>query len=270
MFDLEHFIPDRHERYARRMRKKLLLTGVAIPTGLALLLGVEVMLAVRGAQLPETEPFDLSGMIGDEPGKPLRFAWIGDSVSAGVGASEAGTTFPHLVADALDRPAQLHVFALSGARTSGALADQVPKVLALDPPPDVVVVEIGANDVIHLTGTATFRLSYDLLLEQVRRVGASHVLALGLPAFGATPRFLQPLRALVGWRADRLDREVQESASEHGVTYVDIAGRTGPRFEANPEGTHADDDFHPNDAGYRLWAEAVLRVLRPLLARAQG
>ena len=249
------------------MRRHLLLAAVAIPAGLALLLGAEVLLAFRGPDLPDAAPFDLSGMVGDAGGAPLRIAWIGDSVAAGVGASHPESTLPHLVAAALDRPVTLDVFAVSGERAAGALADQVPKVLALEPRPDVVVVEIGANDVTHLTGSMEFRLTYELILERVMRAGAAHALALGMPAFGTTPRFLQPLRAIVGWRAGRLDLQVRAAALARGATYVDIAAVTGPRFGDDPERYHAADDFHPSDAGYRLWAEAVLGALGPLLGQ---
>jgi lysophospholipase L1-like esterase len=39
--------------------------------------------------------------------------------------------------------------------------------------------------------------------------------------------------------------------------YVDIAGKTGPAFRAHPTTYFARDRFHPNDAGYGLWAKAV-------------
>ncbi|HVM12340.1 MAG TPA: GDSL-type esterase/lipase family protein, partial [Actinomycetota bacterium] len=157
-----------------------------------------------------------------------------------------------------------------GARVSGALADQVPLVEALDPPPDVIVTEIGANDAIRLTGGRRFRRDYDRLLERVDALGARHVVCLGLPSFSSTPRFLQPLRAIIAWRARVLDAEVRASAAEHGAHYVDIAAATEPAFDADPEGTHAADDFHPNDAGYRAWARAVLSVLRPLVTGSSG
>ena len=239
------------------MRRKLLVIAVAIPVGLALLLGAEVLLALRGPDLPERDPFELSGTVGSGDGPALRIAWIGDSVAAGVGASGPEATVPHLVAEGLGRPVHLDVFAVSGERAAGALEEQVPKVLALDPPPDVVVVEIGANDVIHLTRSLEFRLTYELILERVSSTGAT-VFALGMPAFGTATRFLQPLRAIVGWRSSRLDQQVRAAAREHGAEYVDIAGSTSAAFGDDPQRYYASDDFHPSDAGYRGWADAVL------------
>lgn len=245
--------------------RRAVLAAAAIPAGAVLLLGTEVLLAINGPSLEPREPFDLSGSVGTgSEGGELRMAWIGDSVSAGVGASGPEATVPRLVAATLGRPVRLDVFATSGERVAGALAEKVPLLQALPDPPDVIVVQIGGNDVTHLTGRDDFRQSYARLLDGAGGVGARHVLALGIPAFGTSPRFLQPLRALVGWRGRQLDEEIREVAAASGATYVDVAGSTGEEFGEDPDRYHAADDFHPSDAGYRLWAEAVLRALEDL------
>lgn len=236
-----------------------------MPTGLVLVLGAEVLLAINGPSLEPAEPYDLSGLVGSAAGGDvLRMAWIGDSVSAGVGASRPDSTLPRLVAAELGRPVHLDVFATSGARVAGALTGQAPRVESLPDAPDVVVVQVGANDVTHLTGLDDFRSDYEALLERAASTGADHVLALGIPAFGTSPRFLQPLRAIVGWRGRQLDREIREAVAGTGATYVDVAGGTGSAFGEDPDLYYADDDFHPSDEGYVLWAEAVLGALERL------
>lgn len=90
-----------------------------------------------------------------------------------------------------------------------------------------------------------------------------HVIVLGMPAFGTAPRFLQPLRWIVGWRSRRLDAVVRRAAATHRARYVDIAGATGSAFGKHPERYYAADGFHPSDAGYELWARAVLESLPP-------
>lgn len=247
------------------MSRRALLIA-AVPTGAVLLLGAEILLAVNGPQLPARDPFELSGLVdpvGSE-GEPFHMVWIGDSISSGVGASGPEATLPLLVADALERRVLLDVYAVSGERVEDALAEQVPRLATLATSPDVVVVEIGANDVTHLTGLDDFRVAYGEILERAAATGARHVLALGIPAFGTAPRFLQPLRAIVGWRGERLDAEVRTTAAAKGATYVDIAGQTAGPFEDDPDRYYADDDFHPSDAGYRLWAAAVLGGLERL------
>ena len=242
--------------------RRAAIAAAALPSGLALVLGLEVLHAITGPDLPPAEPFEVGGRAGPpSEAESLRMAWIGDSITAGVGASGRDAALPRLVASVVDVPLDLFVFAESGGQAAGALRDQVPRVTALVPVPDVIVVEVGANDVTHLTGRETFAATYDRILDRITNAGALHVLALGIPAFGTSPRFLQPLRAIVGYRGRQLDEEIRIAAKAHGVTYVDIAGSTGKAFGANPDRYYAKDDFHPSDAGYELWARAVLEAL---------
>ena len=241
--------------------KGIAVTAAAVPIGLAVVLGAEVLIAINGRELEPRDPFELSRSVGEGGQAPLRIAWIGDSISAGVGASDVGSTVPHVVARRLGRPVDVDVFAISGARVADALELQVPRLAALRPRPDVIVVEIGANDVTHLTSRGDFRRDYGAVLDAALATGAKHVLALGIPAFGTTPRFLQPLRAIVGWRGRRLDQEIRAAAGARHVVYVDIAGATEAPFAADPERHYAADDFHPSDEGYLLWADAVVEAL---------
>jgi lysophospholipase L1-like esterase len=225
----------------------------ALVAGAAIVLIVEIQVARAGSRLPELE------LVLDRTGAGRRLVWLGDSTAAGVGASGSSGGLPSQVADGLSRPdASVSVLAVSGARAADVLADQVPKVAGLRP--DLVLISVGANDTIHFTGRGTFRETYE---EVVRTLpGGVPVVLLGVPDMGAIPRFLQPLRAVSGWRGRRIDAEVRRVAADTGAVYVDIAGPTGPAFRRHPARYFAADDFHPGDAGYGLWADAVLRVLR--------
>lgn len=186
--------------------------------------------------------------------------WLGDSTAAGVGAGRPGGALPRQVASRLERPVQLTVLARSGATVEDVIANQLPKVASLDP--DVVVISVGANDVVHLTSKDSFASRYRRLLD---RLGAVPVIALGVPDMGAPPRFAQPLRAIAGWRGRSLDEEIREEvAGRVGASYVDIAGRTGPLMRRYPDRYFALDEYHPNEAGYGLWADAVLEAARSL------
>jgi lysophospholipase L1-like esterase len=185
--------------------------------------------------------------------------WLGDSTAAGVGASVSSKALASQVEDGLGLPgASLAVLAVSGARVADVLAEQVPRVAAAHP--DLVLISVGANDTVHLTGRGAFRRTYERVVRALP-VGVPVVL-LGVPDMGAIPRFAQPLRAVSGWRGRHLDAEVRNVAAATGAVYADIASPTGPPFRRDPERYFAADDFHPDDAGYGLWADAVLRVLR--------
>ncbi len=240
-------------RGGARLARRTGLGVAAVVAGTVAVLLIEIQLARGGSRLPERE------LVLDRPGTGRPVVWLGDSTAAGVGASTPGGALPSQVADGLDAAdGSVTVLAVSGARVADVLGDQVPKVAALSP--ELVLISVGANDTIHLTGSGTFRRTYE---DVVRALPSGvPVVLLGVPDMGAITRFHQPLRAIAGWRGRRLDAEIRKVAAGTGAVYADIAGPTGPQFRRDPGRYFAADDFHPGDDGYGLWADAVLRVLR--------
>jgi lysophospholipase L1-like esterase len=237
----------------RVLARRAVSATLASAVGLAVVVAVEIQLARSGDRLPALK------LVLDRPGSGPRVVWLGDSTAAGEGASSAEGAVPSQVQDGLGMPdASLAVAAMSGARAADVLAGQVPLVAGLHP--DLVLISVGANDTIHFTGRGDFRRAYEAL---VRALPAGvPVVLLGVPDMGAIARFAQPLRAMAGRRGRHLDAEVRRVATVTGAVYADIAGPTGPAFRRDPRRYFAADDFHPSDAGYGLWADAVLKVLR--------
>lgn len=232
-----------------RTRRLVVATAVGLPLVAAAVLGVEIELARRAENLDEVE-------LSYPDAGSTHAVWIGDSTAYGVGVVRGSAAVASLVADARDE--RVTNLAVSGATLSDVLVDQVPQVAAEQP--DIVYVSAGANDVTHLTGTDSFRRDYARLLDGLPP--GIPVVVLGVPDMGAPPRLLQPLRAIAGLRGRQLDDLVRAAArTRDDATYVDIAGPTGPRFRADPDRFFADDGYHPNAAGYRLWADAVLATV---------
>jgi lysophospholipase L1-like esterase len=232
----------------------------AVPVAAMAVLLIEVQLARTGPELPDERPLEHDGRIGG-PGPALRMVWLGDSTAAGVGATDADLALPRRVALALDRPVDLTSLAVSGARVADVVADQVPALVELDP--DVVLVSVGANDVVHLTSRGRFRAVYEEVLAAVP--DSALLVLLGVPDMGAPPRLAQPLRALTGARGRQLEAVSQAVAEGAGAVYVDIAAATGPTMRSEPGRYFAADRYHPSDDGYGLWADAVLDQLAPQL-----
>lgn len=245
----------------RRGVRRAVIGVVFAPVAVAAVLAVEVQLARSGPDLPDDAPLDHDGRLGG-PGAALRMVWLGDSTAAGVGASSVASALPRLVGQALDRPVEVRSLAVSGDRIADVLLDQAPRVGALDP--DVVLVSVGANDVVHLTSTGDFRAGLRTLLRSVP--SGAMVVLLGVPDMGAPDRFLQPLRGIAGFRGRQLEEVARSVADEQGAVYVDIAGQTGPTMRSDRDRYFAVDRYHPSDDGYGLWAAAVLQVLEPALA----
>lgn len=246
---------------------RLLRRAATISTGVVVAatatLGIEAFIASRVERLDPHDPALIGGRIGDG-GDPLRIAWLGDSTGDGVGASSPAAALPRQVAASLNRAIDLQVLATSGATAADVLREQVPRLAAARA--EWVVVCVGGNDVTHLTSATAFRSSLDRILDAARATNPQRIVVVGIGEFAATPLLAQPLRAIAGRRADRLDREVRAAARSAGAVYVDIIQATGPSFVADPAGLHARDGFHPNDRGYRLWSDAIVGAIR----RADG
>lgn len=241
-------------------RRLLLALPVLVIAGGAAVLAVEIQLARWGRGLPELESVDQDGRVGG-PGPAVSIVWLGDSTAAGVGASGPDGTLPLIVARRLDRPVDLTVLAESGARVGDVLDDQVPAVAGLAP--DLVVISVGSNDVSHLTRAGDFRSRYTDMLD--RLPGDTAAVLLGVPDMGSITRLAQPLRFVTGVRGGTLDAELADLARDRGLAYVDIAGEAGPSFRDDPDRYLAADQYHPSDAGYRLWADAAEPAVREAL-----
>jgi acyl-CoA thioesterase-1 len=242
---------------------------LAMLVTVAVVLGSEVWLAARGPHPvdPPAPPDDLPVGAPSDNGSPVAsVVWLGDSTAAGVGASGLAGTLPAQVAAQLAQPIRLTVLARSGARVADVLKSQLPAVARMHP--TEVFVSVGANDATHLTRRSSFRRDYGRILAGLPSSVVAIVL-LGVPDMGAPPRLLQPLRAIAGWRGRALATDIRQLAGGRHAIYVDIAGGTGPAFRRQPSTYFSSDHYHPNDAGYRLWAAVVGAAMqRPAVAPA--
>jgi len=226
--------------------------------GGAAFVGFSFVRARRVAPLDAYPGELIGGAIGSGE-KPLRVAWIGDSTGAGVGASHVDHVLPRRIMSGLDLFVDLHVLAVSGARTQAALVQQLPAVRALKP--DWVFVAIGSNDVFHMTPRRRFRREFAALLSGIAALQPARIVVLGLGHFGKTIAIPQPVRALAGARGVRFDADIREVVARHGALYVDLRILARGATRADLVRTHARDRFHPSDDGYAMWADATIETL---------
>jgi lysophospholipase L1-like esterase len=239
------------------------------------LLWVEVTVAGNGVKLDERDPATIDAHIDGattEPRSPadasapggagaLRIVWFGDSLAAGVGTSSPDGAVARQVARRLGRPVDVEVLAVSGARIADVVDQQLPRLSGV---PDMAIISVGANDVTHLTSLDQFRERYEQFFARLSPT--TIVVVLGVPDMGSATRLAQPLRALAGVRGNQLDVVAHDLAREHSAAYVNIAAQTGPSFRADPDRFFAADHYHPSDAGYGVWADAIVPVLQWKLA----
>jgi lysophospholipase L1-like esterase len=185
-------------------------------------------------------------------GGNIDLLWIGDSITdwwARAGQPVWNQYFASL------RPAN---FGIAGDRTQGVLW-RVQNGELEGFQAKLVVLMLGTNN-INRNPNAEIAEGNRLIVEEIRRRQPhAKVLVLGVFPRGADPG--NPFRASI--------REINEHLARlhdgENVFYMDI----GDRFLA-PDGTLTaevmPDGLHPNENGYRIWAEAVHGRILELMA----
>lgn len=225
----------------------LLTTGVLAGLGWQRVQAKRVSVAEGRVRLNEALPvhskwwWDLAKNPGD-----LLYVAIGDSAAQGIGASAPRNSYVGVIADHLravtGRTVRVVNLSVSGATVALAVADQLPRFATLQP--DIVTVSIGANDI-----AAFDRDRFRAGLRAVFAAVPDHAIVADLPYF-----FLPWNERLVA----EGNRILREEASARGLEVVPLHETMRREGLRGIFTQFAEDLFHPNDHGYRVWASAFL------------
>ncbi len=206
------------------------------------------------------------GSYGSEYAGPvIRLAVLGDSNALGVGSSQRSQTIPALLARGLSaraaRPVTLDNVAASGAESR----DLALQLGGLAGSPDITVILIGGNDVMHMRSIPA---SAALLAAAIRRLQSqgSQVVVGTCPDMGTIQALVPPLRYIGGWYSRVLAVAQTFVVLRVGGRAVAIGGMLGPQFLDNPGQMFATDHFHSSPLGYARAA----RLLLPSVCAAAG
>lgn len=174
----------------------------------------------------------------DDPAPGPVWAVLGDSTGQGVGASAHDRGYVGLLARRLPE-LRVRNLAVSGARISDVIGDQLPRLADLEP--SLVTCAVGANDLLRT--------------RSVESIAAGlHELLAALPPGAVVATLPRGIRERA---AERLNDLIWAGAPARGLRVADVWASTGPPWR----GKYASDGFHPSDRGYADWAAAFLEVL---------
>lgn len=186
-----------------------------------------------------------------QPANPaLRMLVVGDSTAVGTGASAPDRSVAGLIGRAHPR------LAIENRATDGARAADVLQQLQRGGTFDLVLVQVGGNDVIRLTGAGSLQADLDSVAAQARRLSPKVVL---MPCgnVGNAPFFYAPVSWWMTDRSRTLHRAVRAAAAAHGAVYVNLFHeREDDPFVRDPS-LNASDGLHPGDRGYALWWQTL-------------
>ncbi|WP_209426581.1 SGNH/GDSL hydrolase family protein [Pararhodobacter sp. SW119] len=225
---------------------RLLLSPLFLAQGLAV--------RHRASRLPEAEGAR-AGVVGDGP--VLRLLVLGDSSAAGVGVAHQDEALAGQLGRALaaDFTVQWQLHARIGATT----ASTIENLRRIQPSSfDAAVVALGVNDVARQVPLARWRSRQEALTELLRaRFGVRRIYLSGVPPMGRFPLLPDPLRTMLGARAEAFDAQL--AAHVRGRLYL----RHLP-FDSSllDPAMMAEDGFHPGPAIYRHWGETVATAIR--------
>jgi acyl-CoA thioesterase I len=196
-------------------------------------------------------------------GRELVYVVLGDSTTAGVGGTyDLGIAVSTTRELARRHRVTMTNLGVSGARIRDVRRLQLPHAERLHP--DVVLLSVGANDVVHLTRIGAMRNDLREIVERLRRANPNvKIVITGSPDMGSLPRIPRLLRGIASWRTKQVNRMFVPAAKDLDLIFAPIAEKTGPLFRKD-RSLLAADRFHPNDRGYATW----IPVLNDALAAA--
>lgn len=205
----------------------------------------------------------------DAPGL-VRLVVLGDSLAAGLGATRPVHTPGARLARALARRSRRPVHLRTVARVGAESADLDRQVRRLGPHarPDLALVIVGGNDVLHRVPPARSASELRACVDALRARGAQVVVG-ACPDLGALRHVPQPLRTWASLASRRTAAaQVRALAGHDGVQVVHLAAEVGPFFVADPDRLLALDRFHPSSLGYRRVARVLMPAVGDALAAA--
>jgi acyl-CoA thioesterase I len=175
----------------------------------------------------------------------LIYVALGDSTAQGIGASEPYNSYVGVFARKIEESTgkKVRVINLSkiGARTDDVIGRQLHEFKSLKLKPDVLTMAIGTNDIYHATSQEDIASS---MISILRQLPANSIVA-------EIPYLMWDDKNAAG---SFINDAIHQYAKNGRI-------KVAPLYEISKEhhwdwSTYAFDFFHPNNKGYRNWAEA--------------
>lgn len=179
-----------------------------------------------------------------------RMVVYGHSMPTGGGASDASLGYAEVAAE----ESGLQLLNRADGKTLAGMAARAMGTFFAARPSDVVVIHTGMNDIIR-RGDDAAAMGRDAIERMLSRSADAALVVLLLecrpPSWEGTPTGRDREVARELWN----DMLVDEAAAAGGVVVIDSCATWDPELNVDP------GEYHPNDAGHVLIAEALVASL---------
>lgn len=183
-----------------------------------------------------------------EPGGIVYVA-LGDSAAQGIGASSPERGYVQVVAKEVatrsNTPVQIINLSKSGARLKDVLEEQIPKMKTYKP--DLVTVSIGANNI-----PAYHEDQFEKKMNAICKLLPEKSIIATIPYFMHGQANIDAIQA---------SGVVRTCARQNNLIVAPLYASMEQRGWKAMFTDYAADWFHPNDRGYKVWADAFVEVL---------
>jgi len=181
----------------------------------------------------------------------FTYVALGNSAAQGIGASKPELGYVGLLAQhiqqATGKTVRIVNLSVTGAKIEDVLKSQIPQLKHYKP--DLITVEIGANDVVNYNAS-NFRAQYDKLAAAL----PSGSVITNIPYFGG--------RIRANDKAVEASRYIGEAVRKYNLQLVDLQTETKKKQSIF---NYSADLFHPSNRAYRIWEAAFWKVIKPLV-----
>lgn len=196
------------------------------------------------------------GVIGGErDAAPLSLLTVGESPVAGVGVTTHEEAITGQLAQALSGalrcPVHWSAYGKNGVTAGEALEQVLPRIP--EAPVDVALVAFGVNDTTAFRPVVTWRRDLAAVLRTLdMRCKPGLVIVSGVPPIAHFPALPQPLRWVMGLKAQALDAAARDlAAATPRSLYVRLS------LDTRDPALMASDGYHPSALGCKAWAALV-------------
>jgi lysophospholipase L1-like esterase len=202
-----------------------------------------------------------------EESRGVRLTVAGDSLALGVGASDSSRGFAFDLFRRIRkvRPgSEVSNLAIGGATANDVARLELDRIAATHP--DIIILEVGANDLVRRHAASAFGVDYLRLARGVRRVAPhARIVLFNVPDIAVSPIFEAPAKPALRRLARAYNATVVSVAKRIGAAVVDLfkfsqaAGRDPARY-------FSADQFHPSDDGHAAIASDAWPTLQKMIA----